>query len=144
MTDREDIPAALADRIDEMSERGNVLLEDRGDWQGAIRVWRDALALLPAPNAQGDEAAWLHASIGTARLQGGDRDGAFASFDQAYRCGDGHLNPFVLLNLGSLMRSRDEGAAVKILLSAYMLEGEALFAEGNREDLDFLAARVEL
>lgn len=132
------------DRIDALSERGNVLLEENDDWKGAIAVWKEALHLLPAPATQWPQAAWLYASIGAAWLEGGDREQAYQAFDAAYRSEDGPTNPFILLNLGSLLRGRDDATATQLLLQAYMLEGDEIFLDGNEPDLDFLAGRVDL
>lgn len=43
------LPAALADKLDDFAERGNVLLEDQRDWRDAIAQWRQALMPLPEP-----------------------------------------------------------------------------------------------
>ncbi|PID37370.1 MAG: hypothetical protein CR993_00740 [Rhodobacterales bacterium] len=134
----------VSERIDLLAEKGNALLDEQGDWRGAIEVWQTALELLPAPQAQWPEAVWLQASIGAAWLEGGERRRAFQAFEAAYRAENGHLNPFVLLNLGSLLRGQDDAAAVQLLIRAYMLEGPEIFAGGNEDDLAFLAARVNL
>ncbi|KGJ02321.1 hypothetical protein SAMN04487972_1352 [Paracoccus halophilus] len=139
-----ELDETVAERIDFLAEEGNALLDGQGDWRGAIEVWKKALGMLPAPDTQWSQAVWLYASIGSAWLEGGDRDNALQAFDNAYRSEDGHLNPFVLLNLGSLLRGRDDEAAVQLLLRAYMLEGGEIFADGNESDLKFLAEHVDL
>lgn len=130
-------------QIDALTEEGNALLDDAGDWQGAIVVWQRALDLLPEPQSQWPQTVWLQASIGAAWREGGEPDRAFDAFDAAYRAEDGHVNPFVLVNLGALLIGRDDEAATQLLLRAYMLEGEEIF-EDEEEALSFLAARVDL
>ena len=139
-----ELDETVAERIDLLAEEGNALLDGQGDWRGAIEVCDKALGMLPEPDTQWPQAVWLYASIGSAWLEGGDRDNAAQAFDNAYRSEDGHLNPFVLLSLGSLFRGRDDDAAIQLLLRAYMLEGGGIFSDGNEADLKFLAAHVDL
>ncbi|AUH33088.1 hypothetical protein [Paracoccus tegillarcae] len=139
-----ELDETVAERIDLLAEEGNSLLDGQSDWRGAIEVWEKALGMLPAPSTQWSQAVWLYASIGSAWLEGDDRENAFQAFDNAYRSEDGHLNPFVLLNLGSLLQGRDDEAAVQLLLRAYMLEGSGIFADGNESDLKFLSEHVDL
>ena len=130
-------------RIDLLAEEGNALLDGMGDWQGAIAVWQRALDLLPAPQSQWEQTVWLQASIGTAWRMGGEETRALEAFDAAYHAPDGHLNPFILVNLGALLIPRDAEAATQLLLRAYMLEGEEIF-EAEEPARAFLAARVDL
>ena len=144
MTAPDELDDATHLRIEILSEEGNVLLEDDGDWEGAIAKWQSALALVPDPKTDWDAALWLYASIGTAWREGGDAARAQDAFETAYRCPEGHLNPFVLLQLGKTYAdSGAEDAATRMLLRAFMLEGEAIFAE-DPPYLDYLRERVDL
>ncbi len=53
------------DRIDQLSEEGNIQC-DEGNYQEAIRVWTEALDLVPSPQNVHAESLWLEASIGDA------------------------------------------------------------------------------
>jgi hypothetical protein len=46
----------VLERIESLSERGDALLEDRGDWRAAAAVWSQALDLLPDPKTQWEAA----------------------------------------------------------------------------------------
>ena len=129
-----DLPAALADKLDQLSERGNVLLDERGDWHGAIEQWREALTLLPEPKAQWEAWTWLNASIGDAFRTGHALEDAKAALFDALNGPDGHANPFILLRLGeTLVDLGDTERGVEYLLRAYMLDGERVFeADGSR------------
>lgn len=98
-----ELPASIADRLDVLAEEGNVLLEERGDWAGAVAVWRRALALLPAPQDQWEASLWLNTSIGEALRAGGDLQGARTHLFDALNAPDGHMNPFTLLRLGQTL-----------------------------------------
>lgn len=144
MTEAAELTDAIHAQIEVLSQEGNVLLEDDGDWRGAIAKWQTALALVPEPKTDWSAALWLYASIGTAWLDAPDMAQAQDAFETAYRCPDGHLNPYVLLQLGKIYASSGSNdAATKMLLRAYMLDGEAIFAE-DPEQLDYLRAHVDL
>ncbi len=144
MTTRDALDDAIYLQIEILSQEGNILLEDDGDWRGAIAKWQAALALVPEPKTDWSAALWLYASIGTAWLDAPDMAQAQDAFETAYRCPDGHLNPYVLLQLGKIYAiSGSHDAATKMLLRAYMLDGEAIFAEDPGQ-LDYLRARVDL
>lgn len=144
MTAAAELDDATHLRIEMLSQEGNVLLDDDGDWQGALAKWQAALDLVPQPQTDWEAALWLHASMGDAYLAGGQPGPARDQFDTAYRCPDGHVNPYVLLQLGKIFcDAGDHDAAVKMLLRAYMLEGDALFVQDARY-LGFLKQHVDL
>lgn len=126
-------------RVETLSERGNVLLEDEGDWRGAAEVWTAALDLLPEPKSQWEAALWLYASLGDAYRVGGQLDEAKDALFTALNCPDGHMNVFVLLRLGqTLFDLGDKPRAKEYLLRAYMLDGEDPFEEDGALYLAFL------
>jgi tetratricopeptide (TPR) repeat protein len=125
-----DLPSALADEIDRLSESGNSLLEDRRDWRGAVAKWQQALSLLPAPASQWEAWTWLNASIGEAFRVGDALPDAKAALLDAQNGPDGHTNPFILLRLGQTLVDLDEfDKGVEYLLRAYMIGGKDLFDE---------------
>lgn len=131
-------------KIDLLAQEGNVLLEDEADWSGALAKWEEALALVPNPKTEHPQSTWLYGSIGEAYLANGQPDPATNAYETAYRCPDGHINPYILLQLGKLYADANaEEAATKFLLRAYMIEGEALF-EGDAPYLAYLRKRVTL
>ena len=137
-----DLPDAIYDQIERLSEQGNTLLESSGDWQGAARVWDEALALLPEPKTQWEAALWLYASIGDALRTGNDLAGAKNALFNALNCPDGHANPFVLLRLGeTLVDLAEIDGGVEHLLRAYMLEGEDVFEDADAKYLKLLRNR---
>lgn len=131
------------EQIDALAQEGNALLDGMSDWEAAISTWQRALDLLPIPSSQWPQAVWLMASIGAAWRMGGDNARAFDAFDAAYRALDGHLNPFVLVNLGALLIGTDDGGGEPLLLRAFMLEGNQIF-DDDPKALAFLSARVDL
>jgi tetratricopeptide (TPR) repeat protein len=136
------LPAAVADRIDQLSERGNVLLEKR-DWQGATALWQQALALLPEPKSQWEAWTWLNASIGDAFRTGRALVDAKAALFDALNGPDGHTNPFILLRLGqTLVDLGDTERGIEYLLRAYMLDGEEVFEEDGARYLKMLRDRT--
>ena len=137
----EKLPDDIYDRITELSERGNDLL-DRGDTKAAISIWRSALQLLPEPRRQWDAAVWLHASIGDAQREDGDLNAALDSFRQAAGSGDGYANSFVQLGIGTCLYDLGrQQESTDPLLRAYMGEGEEIFEESEPKYLAYLRER---
>lgn len=133
-----ELPNDIHDRVTDLSERGNALL-DENDAQGAVALWQQALALLPEPKAIWDAATWLYASIGDAERQSGNLEAALAAFRAAMASGDGQSNPFVQISLGATLLDLgyiDE--ATDSLLRAYMLEGKEIFNEFGGPYFQFL------
>jgi tetratricopeptide (TPR) repeat protein len=137
-----DLPATLADKIDTLLERGNVLLDDKRDWRGAVDQWRQALSLLPEPRSQWEAWTWLNASIGDASRTGRALEDAKAALFDALSGPDGNTNPFILLRLGqTLVDLGDTERGIEHLLRAYMLEGEEIFESDGARYLQLLRDR---
>lgn len=129
------LPDAIFKDVEDLSECGNTHMQ-AGLYDAAVVVWQQALRLLPPPQAQWDAALWLHASIGDAFRAKGEIAAALDSFQNAARCADGAVNPFVLFSIGACnVDSGHEDVAVDPFLRAYMLEGEGIF-EG--QDLEYI------
>ena len=121
------LPDAIFKDVEDLSECGNTHMQ-AGLYDAAVVVWQQALRLLPPPQAQWDAALWLHASIGDAFRAKGEIAAALDSFQNAARCADGAVNPFVLFSIGACnVDSGHEDVAVDPFLRAYMLEGEGIF-----------------
>lgn len=135
---QDELPDDLHDRITQLSEKGNDLL-DRGDAKGAVATWRSALTLLPEPHRKWDAAVWLYASIGDAERQDGNMDAALDAFHQAAASSDGYANSFVQLGIGTCLYDlgRQE-ESTEHLLRAYMGEGEEIFEESDPRYLAYL------
>lgn len=137
-----ELPQAIADKIDDLSERGNVLLDDQGDWRGAVAAWREALNLLPSPKTEWEAWTWLNASIGDALRQGGAPEAAKAALFDALNGPDAQTQPFVQFRLGQTLVDLGEAdKGVEHLLRAYMLEGEEIFEEDGQAYLKLLRDR---
>jgi len=133
-----ELPDDIYEQIEQLSEQGNDLC-DEGDFAGAVKVWQEALELLPEPRAEWEAALWLHASIGDAYYQEGAwQDAKDALFD-ALNCPEATVNPFVHYMLGkTFLHLEDEEGAVDHLLRAYMLDGVEIFDTDEDEGPDAL------
>ena len=135
---------ALYEKIEELSEQGNELV-DNDDFDGALRKFRRALELVPEPKTDWEASLWLYASIGDMYLFKEDFGNAKTNFYNALNCPDGQESGFVHLRLGeALYELGEEDNAVDHLLRAYMLEGPEIFAEEEEEYFEFLKSKVEL
>ncbi|MDQ1835460.1 hypothetical protein [Massilia scottii] len=87
-----ELNAALHNKIEDLSEDGNALLEN-GDRQATVAKWNQALDLVPEPKSDWEAATWLYGSIGDAYFEGRDLDSAKATFFDALNCPGGTENP---------------------------------------------------
>lgn len=124
-----ELPPSVSRQVDFLSEEGNDLA-DQGAFAPAAEKWVQALDLLPAPAVEWEAYTWLKASIGDARYQLADFDGAREAFFDALNGPDGQENPFVHYRLGQTeLALNNEKAGIDELLKAYMLDGEEIFLE---------------
>ena len=137
-----ELDSTVSDKIDGLSEQGNLLLDEQGDWRGAIDVWRTALNLVPEPKTEWEAATWLNASIAEAFFAGGQKEDALVYFMDALNCPDGHMNPFILFRIGQLLvDNHEEARGIEYLLRAYMLDGDDIFQSDGGTYLDLLRRR---
>lgn len=141
-----DLPVAISEEIDELSEIGNECYDD-GDYDGAIAVWKEALQLIPEPTHTYAESQWLETSIGDAYFLQQEDAVALDYFLRAKRNieENAYQNPFLLLRLGQT--HLDAGQledATEYLIRAYMMEGEELFEEEDDRYFEFLKTRVDI
>jgi tetratricopeptide (TPR) repeat protein len=123
-----ELTPALHNKIEELSEGGNALLEN-GDWQAAVAKWNQALDLVPEPKSDWEAATWLYGSIGDAYFEGHDLDSAKEAFFDALNCPGGTENPFIHYRLGQILVELGESErGINELLQAYMIDGEDIFS----------------
>lgn len=121
------LPAAIAARLDALSEAGNAAF-DAGAMGKAIEQWSRALELLPEPRVDWEAWTWLKASIGDAYLALGNPGAGEQALRDALNGPGGPGNAFVHFRLGqSLMAQGRTQEAHDPLLRAYMLDGETIF-----------------
>ena len=143
MTDAamDELPDAIHERIEAISDEGNVLIED-GNALSAIARWQEALTLLPSPVEQWDAAMWLHASIGDGLRSMGRYEEALTSFRAASNASGGAGDAFVQFHLGAtLVDLGREDEAIDPLLRAYMAAGMNVFDDFGRSYVEPLERR---
>jgi tetratricopeptide (TPR) repeat protein len=134
----------LYTRIQALSQQGNAYME-AGEWPKAVRVFQEALALLPPPPHQWEAATWLYASIGDAYYMHHDYANAQQALWEALNGPEGLANPFIHLRLGEVCYELgDHERAKDSLLRAYILEGPQIFAHEPPYYLTFLRQHVQL
>ena len=116
------------DRIEKLSAEGSALLDD--DWEAALAKWNAALALVPKPRDSYAEATWLYTSIGDAYHSAEQWTNAVQALQAGLRCPDGTGSGYLWLRLGESQYELGQlDDASNSLLSAYMLEGDQIFAD---------------
>lgn len=130
-----ELPEAVMDEIEKLSEEGNQLF-DEDEFSDAIVKWNKALQMVPDPKKDWEAYVWLNASIGDAYYHDGEFRMAKDAFLEALNGPDGHSNAFIQYRLGQCeYRLDNAGRATEYLLRAYMLDGAAIFEaeEGGDE-----------
>lgn len=134
------------DKIDQLSEEGNSYCDEE-NFREAIRVWTEALNLIPSPQNVHAESLWLEASIGDAYFLEDDFENALTHFENAKSniIENAYENPFIMLRLGQCyLETANTESAQEYLLRAYMMEGKEIFEEESPDYFNFLADNVEL
>lgn len=139
---KKDIDEVLAEKLDELAEKGNILLDEERD-EEALSVWQEAIDLIPEPKSEKAEVVWFEASLGNIYFEKGCFNEANVLFSRAVHnlTGEGLENPFILMRYGECLYELGKKKAAKsYLLKAYMLDGEDVFRseEQNLKYLDFL------
>lgn len=136
----------VSDQIESLSEEGNDYFDDE-NYENAIKVWKQALALIPDPQNTYAETLWLETSIGDAYFMMQNHQEAFPHFLNAKSNieENAYENPFIMLRVGQLyFEANDFENAKEYLLRAYMFEGEAIFEGSMEKYFDFLKQNVKL
>ncbi len=134
-----DLPDSIYAQVEKLSLRGNDSLDEKGDWKGAVRVWKQALGLLPKPDTDWEAGCWLHTSIGEAYIEGEDTDSAMIHFNFALQSVGGIENPLIQYRIGQILfDDGDIDSAKDYLLRAYMLDGAEIFKDDGEEYLKLL------
>jgi tetratricopeptide (TPR) repeat protein len=136
----------VLEQIESLSEEGNEFFDDE-DFEKAITVWKQALALIPNPQNTYAETLWLETSIGDAYFMMQNHQEAFPHFLNAKSNieENAYENPFIMLRVGQLyFEANDFENAKEYLLRAYMFEGEAIFEGSKEKYFEFLKENVNL
>lgn len=114
---------------------------ERGEFEAAVPVWRQALERLLQVRAL-REARWLHVCLCDALFRAGDHAGVLEHANAALLAGE-RDDPRVWLRLGqAAFELGDEAGAGDGLMSGFLLAGPSLFEDEDPKYLQFLAARV--
>ncbi len=134
----------IHDQVTALSEKGDSFIEE-GNHVDAIKKYKSALDLLPAPKNQWEAGTWLYVAIGDAFFFADNYQATYDAFMDALNCPDATDNPFIHLRIGqALYHQNNETGAVDSLLKAYMLDGEEVFEAEDDMYLEFLKSKVNL
>ena len=145
-TTTQELTDETCDQIEELSEQGNEYFDDE-NYNDAIKIWKQTLALIPNPQNVYAESQWLETSIGDAYFLTEEFAQALEHFQNAKNNieANAYENPFIMLRLGqSLLENNQPNEAKEYLLRAYMFEGEEIFENDDAKYFEFLKQNVEL
>ena len=136
----------ICEQIEDLSEQGNEYSESE-NYNEAIKVWKQALSLIPNPQNLYSESQWLEASIGDAYFQLKNYSKALEHFQNAKNNieENAYENPFIMLRLGqTFLENQQKEKAKEYMLRAYMFEGEEIFENDDEKYFNFLKQNVKL
>ena len=123
----------------ELKEKGD-LIANKGKYQDAITLYRQAYELLPIPRDEWEATTWILGIIGDAYFLDRRYSEAFETLNEALRAPGALGNPFIHLRLGQCaLEIHDYERAKDELMRAYMLVGQDIFLQDNPKYLEFLA-----
>ena len=136
----------ICEQIEELSEKGNEYFENE-NYKEAIKIWKQALLLIPNPQNVYSESQWLETSIGDAYFLTENYTEALEFFQSAKNNleENAYVNPFIMLRLGqTLFENQQKENAIEYLLRAYMSEGKEIFENDDEKYFNFLKSNVKL
>lgn len=117
----------LYERILSICSEGNDLVE-RFEYENAIKMYLEALDLVPEPKDVWEASTWIYTALGDTYYMNKDFEASKEFLFNAINCPDGIENPFIMLRLGeSLYELGDVNKSKEYLLRAYILEGYQIF-----------------
>ncbi|ATD64691.1 tetratricopeptide repeat protein [Neisseria weixii] len=133
----------LYQQISALCDQGDDLA-DEGQFNEAVKQYKEAWKLLPEPKSQWEAATWILAAMGDAHFLNGKYRQAVKDLTEALAYINALDNPFIYLRLGqSQFELGEEKAALEALQTAYELGDEELWEGEDEKYLQFLAAKVD-
>lgn len=136
----------VAEQIEVVSQEGNEYFDEE-EYDKAIAVWKQALALIPNPHQAFSESFWLESAIGDAYFMSEKNKEALPHFLNAKSNIKeiAQENAFIMLRLGQMYFEANEFENAKeYLLLAYTLDGEEIFQGSKEKYLEFLRENMDL
>ena len=137
-----ELPDATYARIKRLCKQGDIAVEGR-HYSLALRLYRDALNLIPEPRTDWNASTWILTAIGDAHLFHGEFNEARDALQQAMQCPGAIGNPYVHLRLGQAQYELgDLDRAADELTRAYMGGGPEIFKSQASKYFDFVKSRI--
>lgn len=133
----------LFNQINDLCNKGDELA-DNGQFNEALKQYKDAWKCLPEPKAQWEAATWILVAMGDINFLNGKYRQAVKDLTSALASINAVDNPFVYLRLGqSQLELGEEKAALESLQTAYELGDEELWDGEEAKYLDFMKKNIE-
>jgi len=121
----------IYDKITALSEQGDEYAE-REQFTSALKLYEEALSLVPEPKTDWEAATWLYVAIGDAWYNKQQFENAMNAYQKALMSPDGNTNPYVWFCIGQVyFEERNLEKAKTHFMSAYMLDGDEIFQDEN-------------
>lgn len=134
----------LLEMIQSKLTEGDAFL-DRDLFAKAHEAYRQAVALIPAPQHLQGISLEAYTALGEGYYFAGYHDRALRAYMQALKAPGGVENPLLHLRIGqAYFETRQFDDAADSLTRAYALDGRDVFDGEDEKYLAFLATRIEL
>lgn len=141
----DELDDALYEKVCELSEQGNVLMEE-DSYGEALNKFQNALELLPEPKNKWESYTWLKAGTTDAYFLSGDFKSAMDEAFDGMNGPDGVNNEFLLMRLGQCayaLWGADSEKTIDLLAKAYLLGGSDLFQDEDPKYLNLVKLHLK-
>jgi tetratricopeptide (TPR) repeat protein len=139
------VPEDPAERVDELIQEGEVLLDEYDQEEQALVCFQEAWALLPEPKEEHSLASNILAAMGDCHFFLGRWEEAHRIFQRIIKTFDGmQTNPFVRMRLGQcLFELRNLSEACNWMVPVYLGEGSNFFESEDPKYVAYLKEHLD-
>ncbi|WP_443944868.1 tetratricopeptide repeat protein [Pedobacter sp. AW1-32] len=133
----------IYDKITSLSEQGDEYAS-REQFTSALKLYEEALALVPEPKTDWEAATWLYVAIGDAWYNKQHFESAMNAYQKALMSPDGTTNPYIWFCIGQVYFEEQNLEKAKThFMSAYLLDGDEIFQDENPQYFALIKDEVE-
>ena len=137
-TANEPLSSEVSDKLKHLCNQG-YLFFDKGDTKAALRLFYQAWTILPKPQNQWLEAAWVLTALGDVYFAKGDYEYGREALLSALHCSKAMGDPVIHLRLGQCLLELGQHSAAQLQFKQVLKNGgEALFKKENNKYFELL------
>ena len=139
-----EIEQKIQSKIEKLCQKGDKLA-NKEKYEKAIRVYVDALSLVPEPITDYEASTWILTAIGDAYFLMENYESSLKPFQDVMLCPNAIGNPFIHMRLGQCQYElKNFDKAADELTRAYGIEGEKIFENDDPKYFEFLKTKIKI